>query len=110
MLGKKGFLEVGRSCLAKSEYLKKALIETGKFSLPYSAPTYNEFVVRRNEGAAAPLLAALAAKGILGGVALARWFPPAAPGTGHDKDFLVAVTERHSREDLDRFVAALSSV
>ncbi|MBN8609838.1 MAG: aminomethyl-transferring glycine dehydrogenase subunit GcvPA [Deltaproteobacteria bacterium] len=110
MLGKKGFLEVGRACLAKSEYLKKKLLETGKFSLPYSAPTYNEFVVRRNEGAAAPLLAALAAKGILGGVALARWFPPAAPGTGHDKDFLVAVTERHSREDLDRFVAALASV
>ncbi len=111
MLGKQGFLEVGRACLAKSEYLKKALLETGKFTLPYStpgvgAPTFNEFVVRRSDGAAAPLLAALAAKGILAGVALSRFFP----GTGHDKDFLVAVTERHSREDLDRFVAALSSV
>jgi hypothetical protein len=37
-------------------------------------------------------------------VALSRW-PVFAD---HDKDFLVAVTERHSREDLDRFVAALA--
>jgi glycine dehydrogenase subunit 1 len=104
MLGKKGFEEVGRACLAKTEYLKQKLLETGKVSLPTSAPTFNELVVRRNDGAAAPLLAALAAKGILGGVALARWFPERA------KDFLVAVTERHTREDLDRFAAAIASV
>jgi glycine dehydrogenase subunit 1 len=95
---------VGRACLAKAEYLKARLLETGKYSLPFSAPTFNEFTVRRQDGAAAPLLAALAAKGILGGVALSRW-PVFAD---HDKDFLVAVTERHSREDLDRFVAALA--
>ncbi|GAB4215777.1 MAG: aminomethyl-transferring glycine dehydrogenase subunit GcvPA [Sandaracinaceae bacterium] len=104
MLGKKGFEEVGRACLAKTEYLKKKLLETGKVSLPTSAPTFNEIVVRRNDGAAAPLLAALAAKGILGGVALSRWFPD------RDKDFLVAVTERHTREDLDRFAAAIASI
>ena len=57
--------------------------------------------------AAAPLLAALAAKGILGGLALSRWTPFAGQAA-HDKDFLVAVTERHSREDLDRFVSALA--
>ncbi|MBX7192548.1 MAG: aminomethyl-transferring glycine dehydrogenase subunit GcvPA [Sandaracinaceae bacterium] len=107
MLGKKGFVEVGRACLAKTEYLKKKLLETGKFTLPFSAPTFNEFVVRRNDGAAAPLLAALAAKGILGGIALSRWTPFAGQAA-HDKDFLVAVTERHSREDLDRFVSALA--
>ncbi len=103
MLGKKGFDEVGRACLAKTEYLKQKIVETGKFTLATTAPTFNEFAVRRNEGAASPLLAALAAKGILGGVALGRFFPE------RDKEFLVAVTERHSREDLDRFVAALAA-
>jgi glycine dehydrogenase subunit 1 len=106
MLGKRGFVEVGRACLAKTEYLKKKLLETGKYSLPFAAPTFNEITVRRHDGAAAPLLAALAAKGILGGVALSRW---PAFAEGHDKDFVLAVTERHSREDLDRFVAALAS-
>jgi hypothetical protein len=46
------------------------------------------------------------AQGIIGGVALSRW---PAFAEGHDKDFVLAVTERHSREDLDRFVAALAS-
>lgn len=104
MLGQKGFLETGRACLAKAEHLRKRIAATGKFSLPCAAPTFNEFVVRRNEGGAAPLLAALGAKGILGGVPLGRFFP------GRDRDFLVAVTERHSREDLDRFADALAAV
>ena len=104
MLGRRGFDEVGRACLAKSEYLKDQLVQTGKFTLPHSAPTFNEFVVHRKDGAAAPLLAALAAKGILGGVPLGRFYP------GRDRDFIVAVTERHRKEDLDRYVSALAAV
>jgi glycine dehydrogenase subunit 1 len=103
MLGKKGFEQVGRACLAKAEYLKKAIAETGRFTIATTAPTFNEFVVRRNDGAAAPLLAALAAKHILAGVDLGKLIP------GRDRELLVAVTERHSKEDLDRFVAALSA-
>ena len=103
MLGKAGFEQIGKLCLSKAEYLKKRIAETGKFTLTTSAPTFNEFVVRRNDGAAAPLLAALAAKGILGGVDLGRWFP------NRDREFLVAVTERHGKDDLDRLVAALSA-
>ncbi len=106
MLGRRGLREAGRACLAKSEYLKRAIAQTGKFSLPYAAPTFNEFVVRREEGAAAPLLAALAAKGILGGVALSRF---GLAGEA-ERDFLVAVTERHTREELDRFVQALAAI
>lgn len=104
MLGKKGFEQVGRACLAKAEYLKQKIAETGRFTIATTAPTFNEFVVRRNDGAAAPLLAALAAKHVLAGVDLGKHFP------GRERELLVAVTERHSKEDLDRFVAALSSV
>ncbi|MDQ3033741.1 MAG: aminomethyl-transferring glycine dehydrogenase subunit GcvPA [Myxococcota bacterium] len=103
MLGKKGFEQVGRACLAKAEYLKAKIAETGRFTIATTAPTFNEFVVRRNDGAAAPLLAALAAKHILAGVDLGRLLP------GRERELLVAVTERHSKEDLDRFVAALSA-
>jgi glycine dehydrogenase subunit 1 len=106
MLGKTGFVEIAQQCLAKSEYLKARIRElgSGKLEVPASAPTFNEFVVRRTAGQAAPLLAALAAKGILGGVPLARFLP------GREKDFLVAVTERHGKEDLDRFAEALAAV
>jgi len=102
LLGRQGFVEVGKLCLSKAEYLKQRIAATGRFTVPSSAPTFNEFVVRRTDGKAAPLLAALAARGILAGVDLGTFFPE------RDHDFLVAVTERHRKEDLDRFADALA--
>ncbi len=104
MLGRRGFEQVGRLCLSRAEYLKKRIDDLDRFRVSSSAPTFNEFVVRREDGKAAPLLAALAAKGVLAGVDLGRFFPE------RDHEFLVAVTERHSRADLDRLVDALGSV
>ena len=102
MLGRSGFDAVGRLCLSRAEYLKKRIGELEGFELPTTAPTFNEFVVRRRDGRAAPLLASLAARGVLAGVELSRWFPD------RDHDFLVAVTERHGKADLDRLVEALA--
>lgn len=103
MLGRAGFEQVGRLCLSRAEYLKQRIDALDRFSVA-KAPTFNELVVRREDGKAAPLLAALAAKGILAGVDLGRFFPE------RDHELLVAVTERHSRADLDRLVDALASV
>jgi glycine dehydrogenase subunit 1 len=49
------------------------------------------------------VLAKLAGEGILAGVDLGRF------GRARERDLLVAVTERHSRGDLDRFVRAMQS-
>ncbi len=103
LLGKQGFVELGRQCHARAEYLKGKLAQVPGLELPYSGPTFNEFVVRRTKGDAAPMLAAMQAKGILAGVDLGRWDPAL-------KDrFVVAVTERHTRADLDRLVEALGA-
>jgi glycine dehydrogenase subunit 1 len=101
LLGRKGFEAAGRLCLSRATYLKERLRATDAFELPYAGPTFNEFVVRRKGGAAAPLLASLADKGVLAGVDLGRYRPEWA------SDFLVAVTERHAKADLDRLVDAL---
>jgi glycine dehydrogenase subunit 1 len=101
MLGREGFRRTGELCLAKAEYLKGEIAKIGGFSLPYSAPTFNEFVVERASGSAAELLGKLEGHGILGGVALGRF------DKARDRQFLVACTERHTREDLDRFLKAL---
>jgi glycine dehydrogenase subunit 1 len=103
LLGKKGFVETAKQCLAKAEYVKAQLAQSGLWELPYSAPTFNEFVVRSKRGPIAPLLATLANDGILAGVPLARF------DAKRDRDLLVAVTERHARADLDKLVAALTS-
>jgi glycine dehydrogenase subunit 1 len=101
LLGKGGFVAVAKQCLAKTDYLKKAVLAKGGWELPYAAKTFNEVVLRRKDGPVAPVLARLAEQGILGGLDLGRW------KSEWSKDLLVAVTERHSRGDIDRFVAAL---
>jgi glycine dehydrogenase subunit 1 len=102
LLGKKGFVAVADQCLAKTEYLKAALVKSGAWELPYAAPTFNEFVVRAKKGTAKAALDAAKKQGVLAGVELSRWYPE------RDRDLLVCVTERHAREDLDRLVSVLT--
>jgi glycine dehydrogenase subunit 1 len=103
MLGKKGFIDAARQCLAKSEYLKTRIADLPGYSLPYKAPTFNEFVVRVRGGSAQRLCTALTEKAIIAGYDLGR----VSPDRG--ADLLVAVTERHTRQDLDRLVDALAA-
>jgi glycine dehydrogenase subunit 1 len=93
--------EVARQCHAKAEYLKAEIAKLRGYRLPYPGPTFNEFVVEAPEDAG-PLLARLAARGILGGVPLSRW------DAADRRRFLVAVTEMNERSEMDRLVAALA--
>ena len=97
MLGKQGFEKVARICLSNAEYLKKLLLATGLVQLPYSGQTFNEFVIRIANFEAARTVELLAKTGYLIGVPLSR-FDASRP-----QDLLVAVTERHTKEHLDRF-------
>ena len=105
MLGKQGFLEAGRQCLAKTEYLKGLIAKLRGYSLVYpGTPTFNEFAVRVRGGSAARVVETLEPKGFLAGLDLGR-----VDSTRGDQ-LLVAVTESRSRADLDAFVAALDAV
>jgi glycine dehydrogenase subunit 1 len=101
LLGKQGFVAVAEQCLSKAEYAKKALAATRAWELPYSAPTFAEFVARRKAGPVAPALEQAAKQGVLAGVDLGRFDPK------WSRDLLVSVTERHSKADIDRLVAVL---
>ncbi len=102
LMGKEGLREVGEQCLQKTAYLRKKLNGVGSVSLPFNGPVYNEIVVR-TPFPAAQILADLEHEKILGGIPLGPFYE------GHDNDFLVAVTELHTREHLDHFVAALTA-
>lgn len=102
LMGKEGLREVGEQCLQKTAYLRKKLNGVGSVSLPFSGPAYNEIVVR-TPFPSAQILADLEHEKILGGIPLGPFYE------GHDNDFLVAVTELHTREHLDHFVAALTA-
>jgi glycine dehydrogenase subunit 1 len=101
MLGKSGFRTAGELCLHKAEYLKSEIAKLRGYTLPLTAPTFNEFVVERRAGGATELLRSLEGRGILAGVSLERF------DESRKNQFLLAVTERHTRADLDKLVAAL---
>ncbi len=104
LLGRSGYERLGRLCLSRAEYLKAKLHAAG-YVRAFASPTFNEFVVRCPGGRkSATVLAGLARQDILAGVDLGRWYPAL------DDCFMVAVTERHTRADLDRLVTALTAM
>jgi glycine dehydrogenase subunit 1 len=102
LMGKEGLRELGMQCLQKTAYLRKRLDQISSVTLPFSGPVYNEFVVR-TPIAAEEILLDLEHEKILGGIPLARFY------ANHPNDFLVAVTELHTREQLDLFADRLSA-
>jgi glycine dehydrogenase subunit 1 len=100
-MGKRGLQEVAQQCAQKAAYAARRIAELPGFSLPFSAPRFNEFVVRA-PGNAAKLLSRLASeKNITGGLPLSRYFPD------RPNDLLVCVTEINSRREIDELVSGL---
>ena len=103
-MGRRGVQEVARQCAQKAHYAAREIAKLEDFSLPFSAPFFNEFVVRAPVEAP-PLLERLAnEKGIDGGIALSRYDP------NRPNDFLVCVTETNTREQIDALVDGLRSL
>jgi glycine dehydrogenase subunit 1 len=103
-MGRRGVQEAAQQCAQKAAYAAQTISKLKGFSLPFTGPYFNEFVVRA-PGKATELLARLGKeKEINGGIALSRFMPD------RPKDFLVCVTETNSREQIDALVAGLGEL
>ena len=103
-MGRRGVQEAARQCAQKAHYAAREIAKLEGFSLPFSAPFFNEFVVQAPIKAA-PLLDRLATeKGIDGGLALSRF------DANRGNDFLVCVTETNTRRQIDALVDGLDSL
>jgi glycine dehydrogenase subunit 1 len=100
-MGKKGLQEVAMQNAQKAAYAKQQLAGIDGFEIAFSAPTFNEFVVRGPKPAK-EILGTLRENGVIGGLELSKYY------SGRDNDFLVCVTETNSREQIDSLVSALS--
>jgi glycine dehydrogenase subunit 1 len=101
LLGEAGLKAVSEACLAKAEYLKSGIAGIDGFSIAFSGPTFNELAVRAEGRSASDVLSKL---DFMAGVDLGR-FP-----LGMEDTFLVAVSELHTKKELDSFVSALRSL
>jgi glycine cleavage system P protein (glycine dehydrogenase) subunit 1 len=101
LLGAEGMRDTAIQCLEKAHYLAGRLAAVPGVSLAHAgAPFFREFVVRLPRPAAEFVRVALDAK-ILAGIPLARF------ERGRERDLLVAVTEKRTREEMDRYAALL---
>ena len=95
-LGGTGFKKLAQLNYDKSEYLKSTLARAG-FRIPFSRPTFNEFVVEFPANFKQTYQRLLKKK-IIGGLPLAGYYPELK------NQYLLCVTETMSKKDMDTFV------
>ncbi len=101
-LGQHGLRETAEHSLQKSRYAAEQITALPRFSLAFEQPTFKEFVIRDAQDDVENLLESARSQGFLAGIPLGRWYPELADC------FLVAVTEKRTKEEIDGLVAALS--
>ncbi len=102
LLGAEGMRDVATQCLERAHYLAERALAVPGVALAHEAPFFREFVLRLPGPASSFVRHALDAE-ILAGVPLARY------DGGRPNDLLVAVTEKRSREEMDRYATTLAA-
>ena len=90
LMGRQGLKEAAQLSYAGAHYLCDELLKTGRFSLVYDRPFFNEFYVKY-DGDADTLYQRFIEAGILGGVRF-------------EDGFLFAVTEKRTKEEIYNLV------
>jgi len=102
-MGAEGLRRGAGQCFDKAHYAAERIAALDGYELAFDAPFFKEFAVRTNRPVA-EALQKCRDRGILGGIALSRF------AEGLDDCFLVAVTEKRTREEIDSLVEALGSI
>ena len=97
LMGKQGVKEAAELSYAGAHYLCDKLLATGKFSLVYDKPFFNEFLVRFN-GDMERLVSTCIMNNVFPGICLS------------DNELLIAVTEKQTKKDIDYFLQLLEIV
>ena len=100
-MGKAGLQEVAVQNAQKAAYALKQISAIDGFSAAFSAPTFNEFVIRGPRPAQQVLDGLCNDSGILGGIALSKYYDD------RPNDFLVCVTETNTKAQIDKLAEAL---
>jgi glycine dehydrogenase subunit 1 len=100
-LGKRGFAELGELMAQRTAYARERLAAVDGVGLLHEAPVVREFAIRLDADVES-VLDSCAERGIAAGYPLGREYPE------HEDGLLLAITERRSREDIDRLAEVLA--
>ena len=102
-LGPAGLREAAELCLRKAHYAAEQITKSDRFSLAFDQPYFKEFVVRDSNDDVKQLLAAAQDAGFFAGIPLGTWYPEL------EDWFLVTVTEKRVRSEIDALANCLGS-
>lgn len=102
-LGKQGVQEMAMMNLHKAHYAKQTLAKVPGVEAVFTAPFFNEFVLKLSKPVQ-EVNRALLNKGIIGGYDLGRDYPEL---TGH---MLIAVTELRTKDEIDTLARELEAI
>ncbi|HQP91165.1 MAG TPA: aminomethyl-transferring glycine dehydrogenase subunit GcvPA [Candidatus Omnitrophota bacterium] len=102
-LGKEGLKEVAKLNYEKAEYAKSLLSKIKGVTVKQSSPTFNEFTVVLPKDPV-EVISAMIKKGFAAGFPLGRYYKDMA------NYMIVAVTEKRTKEEIERYAKALESV
>ncbi|MBF0504720.1 MAG: aminomethyl-transferring glycine dehydrogenase subunit GcvPA [Candidatus Omnitrophica bacterium] len=103
IVGKNGLKEMAQLNLDKAEFAKQLLSKIKGLEVKRSAPTFNEFTIHLPQDASG-VVAAMMQRGFAAGFPLGRYYP------GMERYLLVAVTEKRTKEEIERYAKALQEV
>ncbi|GIW99408.1 MAG: putative glycine dehydrogenase (decarboxylating) subunit 1 [Pirellulaceae bacterium] len=103
LLGPAGLRETAEQCSWKTQYLIERLVARERFELAFPGPYWREVTIRDRHADVAGLVAHARQQGMLAGVPLGQWYP------AWNDCLLIAVTEKRTREEIDRLVDVLAS-
>ena len=104
-MGKNGFEKISNLCFQKAHYAADQITKLDGYELAFnSTPFFREFAIRCTRAKVDDVIAQLRAVGILAGIKLGRW------RNDLNDCLLVAVTEKRTKEQIDKFVEALAAV
>jgi glycine dehydrogenase subunit 1 len=102
LVGREGFLEVGRDCMDRASYAWHKLTAIPGVEPAFNRRFFNEFAIRLPKDAAA-VVSALVDQGIAAGFPVGRYYE------GMEDLLLLAFTEKRTKEEIDILVAKLES-
>ncbi|MDP2873394.1 MAG: aminomethyl-transferring glycine dehydrogenase subunit GcvPA, partial [Bacillota bacterium] len=102
LLGKKGIQEIAHQCLQKAHYLSDSITAIPGFRLKFNRPFFREFVVE-TPFPPSKIISQLTNKGILSGIDIKEI-------DGKENGLLIAVTEKRTKSEMDRFVSELAKL
>jgi len=101
--GSTGFQQLSKKNFQQGQLLKDKIIELDDFSLMFNGIHFNEFVVQSNKKPEI-INNMLLKYNIQGGVPLENWYPSLK------NSYLFGISEVHTKQDIERFIATLKEV